>query len=114
MMTDEANHYTEVGQELAGHGRVNHSIGEYVIRRDVTIHTNTIEGYFSIFKRGMKGVYQHCGEKHLTAISPSSISATTTVSGLASMITGRPKAALARREEGKRLTYRRTDWAAFV
>ena len=29
------------------------------------IHTNTIEGYFSIFKRGMKGVYQHCGEKHL-------------------------------------------------
>ena len=29
------------------------------------VHTNTIEGYFSIFKRGMKGVYQHCGKKHL-------------------------------------------------
>jgi len=41
---------------------VNHSAGEYV-RGDV--HTNTIEGYFSIFKRGMKGVYQHCSEKHL-------------------------------------------------
>ena len=32
---------------------------------DRTIHTNTIEGYFSIFKRGMKGVYQHCGKQHL-------------------------------------------------
>jgi hypothetical protein len=39
-----------------------HTAGEYV-RGDV--YTNTIEGYFSIFKRGMKGVYQHCGEKHL-------------------------------------------------
>ena len=39
-----------------------HSAGEYV-RGDV--HTNTVEGYFSIFKRGMKGVYQHCAEKHL-------------------------------------------------
>ena len=41
---------------------VNHNIGEY--GRD-TVHTNTIEGYFSIFKRGMRGIYQHCGEKHL-------------------------------------------------
>jgi hypothetical protein len=41
---------------------VKHSAGEYV--RD-HVHTNTIEGYFSIFKRGMKGVYQHCKEKHL-------------------------------------------------
>jgi hypothetical protein len=32
---------------------------------DRTIHSNTVEGYFSIFKRGMKGVYQHCGEQHL-------------------------------------------------
>ncbi len=31
----------------------------------MTISTNTVEGYFSIFKRGMKGVYQHCQEKHL-------------------------------------------------
>jgi hypothetical protein len=41
---------------------VKHSAKEYV-RGDVT--TNTVEGYFSIFKRGMKGVYQHCDEKHL-------------------------------------------------
>ena len=39
-----------------------HGKDEYV-RGDC--HTNTLEGYFSIFKRGMKGVYQHCDEKHL-------------------------------------------------
>lgn len=44
------------------HDYVNHSIGEYV-RGD--IHTNTIEGYFSIFKRGLNGIYQHCSPKHL-------------------------------------------------
>lgn len=60
--TDEATHYREVGAEFAAHETVNHGNDEYV-RGDVT--TNTVEGYFSIFKRGMKGVYQHCGEKHL-------------------------------------------------
>jgi ISXO2-like transposase domain len=53
---------------------VGHSANEYVKYPNVAlfpsgkpyiIHTNTIEGYFSIFKRGMKGVYQHCSEKHL-------------------------------------------------
>ena len=29
------------------------------------VHSNTVEGYYSIFKRGMKGIYQHCAEKHL-------------------------------------------------
>jgi hypothetical protein len=42
--------------------RVNHGAGEYGRGR---VHTNTVEGSFSIFKRGMKGVYQHCSEKHL-------------------------------------------------
>jgi transposase-like protein len=65
MMTDEAKHYTEVGREMAGHSTVNHSIGEYVSFEDATVHTNTIEGYFGLFKRGMNGVYQHCDEKHL-------------------------------------------------
>ncbi len=60
--TDEAKHYTKPGKAFAGHGVVQHSVGEYG-RGDV--HTNTIEGFFSIFKRGMKGVYQHCGKKHL-------------------------------------------------
>ena len=56
-MTYEARQYTSIGKEFAEHGTVTHSIGEYV-RGD--IHTNTIEGFFSIFKRGMKGIYQHC------------------------------------------------------
>jgi hypothetical protein len=51
-----------VGREYAQHTRVRHSIGEYV-KGD--LHTNTIEGFFSIFKRGMRGVYQWCEEKHL-------------------------------------------------
>ncbi len=61
--TDEANHYTEVGKEFRKHGHVLHIINQYV-KPDGT-STNTIEGFFSIFKRGMRGVYQHCGEKHL-------------------------------------------------
>ena len=62
LMTDESSVYTKLGREFAEHGVVRHQAGEYG-RGDV--HTNTIEGYFSIFKRGMKGVYQHCGHNHL-------------------------------------------------
>ena len=62
LMTDEARHYVKVGREYASHGVVRHMEGDY--GRGYT-HTNTIEGFFSIFKRGMRGVYQHCGEKHL-------------------------------------------------
>ena len=62
LMTDEANIYPEVGADFASHDAVNHSVKEYV-RGEIT--TNTVEGYYSIFKRGMKGVYQHCAEKHL-------------------------------------------------
>lgn len=62
LMTDEARHYIGVGKEFASHESVNHKAEEYV-RGDVT--TNTVEGFYSIFKRGMKGVYQHCSEKHL-------------------------------------------------
>jgi transposase-like protein len=61
-MTDEGRHYRQIGSEFASHERVHHTAKEYV-RGDV--HVNTLEGYFSIFKRGMKGVYQHCGEQHL-------------------------------------------------
>jgi transposase-like protein len=62
LMTDEGHDYREVGREFSSHESVKHSKGEYVRG---TVHTNTIEGYFSVFKRGMKGVYQHCSEKHL-------------------------------------------------
>lgn len=60
--TDESRLYTTVGKEFAAHERVNHSKKEYA-RGDVT--TNTVEGYFSVFKRGMTGVYQHCDTRHL-------------------------------------------------
>jgi len=60
--TDEAMQYDNLHQHFAVHASVNHGAEEYV-RGDVT--TNTVEGYFSIFKRGMKGVYQPCGKKHL-------------------------------------------------
>jgi transposase-like protein len=65
LMTDESRLYVDVGTEYARHGTVKHSVGEYVSFDDPTVHTNTIEGYFSIFKRGMKGIYQHCSEHHL-------------------------------------------------
>lgn len=63
LMTDEATQYRAVGSQFASHGRVEHAAGEYWKPGDV--HTNTVEGYYSVFKRGMKGVYQHCKEKHL-------------------------------------------------
>lgn len=65
LMTDEARLYWRVGKEFAEHNRVLHAGFEYVRKGDATIHTNTVEGFFSIFKRGMRGVYQHCGEQHL-------------------------------------------------
>src|SRR5712692_9151841 len=65
LMTDEAGGYRVVGQHFAKHGVVRHGREEYVHPDDPTIHTNTAEGYFSIFKRGMKGIYQHCSERHL-------------------------------------------------
>lgn len=60
--TDESRLYTKVGANFAMHETINHSAKEYA-RGDVT--TNSVEGFFSIFKRGMKGNYQHCAEKHL-------------------------------------------------
>lgn len=65
LMTDEARMYWKIGREFAEHGSTMHGRQQYVDYTDRTIHTNTVEGAFSIFKRGMKGVYQHCGEQHL-------------------------------------------------
>jgi transposase-like protein len=62
VMTDEGGAAKKVGSEFERHGSVNHSIGEYV-RGD--IHTNTIEGYFSIFKRGVYGTFHHVSQQHL-------------------------------------------------
>jgi hypothetical protein len=64
--TDESKLYTGADEHFASHETVKHTAKEYVRYEDGrAIHTNSAEGFFSIFKRGMKGVYQHCSEKHL-------------------------------------------------
>jgi transposase-like protein len=60
--TDEAAPYKSIGRFFYRHETTRHMSGEYVRGN---VHSNTIEGYFSIFKRGMKGVYQHCAKHHL-------------------------------------------------
>ncbi len=63
LMTDESSVYTKTGREFKGHGTVNHSIKEYV--RGSFYHSNTVENYFSILKRGINGNYQWVSAKHL-------------------------------------------------
>lgn len=63
LMTDEHAGYKSVGKEYVGHGVVTHSLGEYV--RKGVFHTNTVENFFSILKRGIIGVYHHVSEDHL-------------------------------------------------
>jgi hypothetical protein len=65
VITDDAGQYRFLNKYFSEHGCVQHSNGEYVSPADPSIHTNTVEGFFSIFKRGMKGVYQHCKKSHL-------------------------------------------------
>jgi transposase-like protein len=66
--TDEAQHYKAIGEKFAAHSSVNHSEKEYVRHEgETTVTTNTVEGFFGVFKRGMFGTYQHCAEHHLQA-----------------------------------------------
>ena len=62
LFTDESRLYPAIGAKFLDHMTVKHSAGEYVRGG---VHTNTIENFFSVFKRGMRGTYQHCAEKHL-------------------------------------------------
>jgi transposase-like protein len=62
VMTDEAGQYAHLAKHFASHGFTRHGQGEYVVG---DVHANTVEGFYSVFKRGMKGVYQHCAAKHL-------------------------------------------------
>lgn len=65
LLTDEANQYKGPGKGFTFHGSTNHREGEYVRKDAPWVHTNTVEGYYSVFKRGMKGVYQHASRNHL-------------------------------------------------
>jgi transposase-like protein len=100
--TDEAQHYKAPGKKFAKHEAVNHSAGEYA-RGETT--TNTVEGFFGIFKRGMTGVYQHCGENHLQAYLNEFDFRYSNRSALGVNDTERASRAI-KGAEGKRLTYR--------
>jgi hypothetical protein len=115
LMTDESNLYRHANKHFDSHETVKHSAGEYVRREaqqidDETfdfrsVHTNTVENYFSVFKRGMRGVYQHCGEKHLHRYLAEFDFRYNNRSALG--VSDGERAALAMKGiEGKRLTYR--------
>ncbi|OAI45470.1 transposase [Rhizomicrobium sp. SCGC AG-212-E05] len=108
LMTDESGIYMGIGKEFkGGHESVNHSNREYA-RGDVS--TNTIEGVFSIFKRGMIGTYQHCGEQHLQRYLNEFDFRYSNREKLGFNDTMRAEIAI-KGIEGKRLTYRRIGQA---
>jgi transposase-like protein len=101
LMTDEGYLYKGIGKEFAKHQTINHS-KDYVRG---AAHTNTTEGFFSIFKRGMTGIYQHCGEQHLKRYLAEFDFRYSNRSALGVTDDMRTDRAL-RGSEGKRLTYR--------
>jgi transposase-like protein len=108
LSTDEANVYKKLGKQFAEHMTVKHSQEEYV-RGEA--HINTLEGFVSVFKRGMKGVYQHCSEQHLHRYLSKFDFRYNNRSSLG--IEGGERAArMLMGIEGKRLTYRRPDQTA--
>lgn len=110
MMTDQASWYKNLNADgtFASHETVDHSKDEYV--RGI-VSTNTVEGYYSIFKRGMKGVYQHCSEKHLHRYLREFDFRYSNRSALGVEDTERAHIAV-KGVEGKRLTYRQPRKAA--
>ena len=104
-MTDDAGQYRLIGPEFAQHDVVNHSTGEYVRGK---AHTNTVEGFFSIFKRGIYGVYQHVSPCHLHRYTTEFDFRYNHREKLGFDDSMREAQAL-KGISGKRLTYRRTD-----
>src|SRR5262245_362122 len=117
--TDESKLYFGMNEHFGAHHTVKHTAGEYVRYtkahtfpdgKPYVVHTNSAEGYFSIFKRGMKGVYQHCKEKHLHRYLAEFDFRYN--NRIALGVNDGERAALAMKGiEGKRLTYRPTDEA---
>jgi transposase-like protein len=114
LYTDSSRLYTRTGEEYASHKTTNHAAGEYVRYEDgEAIHSNTIENVFSVFKRGMVGVYQHCGEAHLHRYLAEFDFRYNRRAALG--VTDRERADdLIRGTVGKRLTYQQTDEAHYA
>ncbi len=109
--TDESNLYPVLGTEFAKHETVNHSAKEYARGKgDDLVTTNSAEGFFGIFKRGMVGVYQHCSEQHFQRYLDEFTFRYNTRVRLGIEDAERAERAL-KNGEGKRLTWRRTDEA---
>jgi hypothetical protein len=110
--TDESPLYKRMGGEFEAHRAVKHTGGEYVRYEDnLMVTTNTIENVFSVLRRGMHGVYQHCGDAHLHRYLNEFAFRYNHRSGLG--VSDAERAAIALKGiEGKRLTYRRTNEAA--
>lgn len=109
LMTDSARMYPGVGREFTAHSAVNHSAGEYV--REGFHHSNTVENYFSILKRGITGTFHHVSEAHLARYLAEFDFRYSNRSGLGISDTMRTDEAL-RGIGGKRLTYRRPSQGA--
>lgn len=109
-MTDESRLYTGLSAHFVEHSTVKHSAGEYVRLDDREVHSNTVENYFSVFKRGMRGIYQHCAEKHLHRYLAEFDFRYNTRTKLGFSDYER-SCKLAAGIAGKRLTYRRADEA---
>lgn len=109
LMTDGARMYPKVGKEFAAHSAVDHAAGEYV--RMGFHHSNTVENYFSILKRGVTGTFHHVSEAHLARYLAEFDFRYSHRSGLGVDDEARTNELL-RNVGGKRLTYRRTDEAA--
>lgn len=104
--TDESRLYMTLGEEFDSHRTVHHASGEYAYYEDgKLITTNTIENVFSVFKRGMHGTYQHCGESHLHRYLSEFAFRHNHRAALGVTDFDRAAAAV-RGAEGKRLTYR--------
>ncbi len=112
LMTDGAQHYKAIGREFDKHESTNHSKGEYAKKsrkvRGRTVHSNTVEAYFSILKRGIVGTFHHVSEAHLQRYVNEFDFRFSNRESLGYSDTDRANAAL-KQISGKRLTYRRTD-----
>ncbi len=102
LITDELEQYRPVGRAFkGGHESVKHSAGEYV-RRGTDVHSNSVEGVFSLLKRGVMGTFHSVSKKHL----PNYLNEFEFRFNTRKMDDGARVAAAIRSADGKRLMYR--------